>query len=896
MKSKGYVYGVVSAGAVFLIASAGLAPAPVTAQEASVLEEITVTARRREESLQEIPISIIALTSDEIAQLGAATLADITTAVPNLYFQDRGSNLGNFGIRGIVTAVGNVGIESATAIYIDGVPVGRPEAFDAALNDVAQIEVLRGPQGTLFGKNTIAGAINIITKRPTKEFSADLKLEAGNFGRTQFGGVVNLPIGDTSAFRVSVTVTEQDGWIDNINDGREFNGEDDIQARIQFQSNPNDKLQIYWAADFFEDSRNFIAQIHDDPREFKTHPQQNIYEGIVDIDSPSTSDRDLWGTSLEINYTTDNDITFTSVTGFREQDTLSIFDQDSSRQRLSENTRDGHVETLSQEFRLTGSTERVNWTAGAYFSSQDIDESTQTRFFPQNILVGCNVPVTPQFFRGQPPPPPFEPTARDAGHDAQFLPIWDFDLNSNGVFNEPNVTIPPLGLFGANEDVGCNNPDLIAFGRHLAGGDAMDWYVVGDPALGFDSPLSAATVPEVAQVHEFGFLNTDTVALFGHADIDLTERGTLSLGIRFTEEDKDLSMTQDGMVNIQRASFATTDSRSDSETSGTIGYSFRFTDNVMGYAKASRGFKSGGYTFSITQGENVSAFAGWFRTNAMGFLAANPGATKADLINAAIAGSADPNQAPAGIAFDTETADSFEIGLKSELLNNRLRLNFAAFATEYDNFQQNIVRLATGITVQNVPGVEINGYEVDFTALITERLTIQGGLGYAESKITEAFILTNPQNPLAPLVDSSAFVNQRLANAPEHTGNLTVMYEFPVGNGRLLLRGDFSHVGSVLHALVEDGQGLEALLTEPSYDVINARVSYVANDGDWELSFWGKNIGNERYAAWRGVNPIMRVFGLNSAGVGLAFPGSETAQSIAAMPEVYGVTYTKRFQ
>ena len=119
--------------------------------------------------------------------------------------------------------------------------------------------------------------------------------------------------------------------------------------------------------------------------------------------------------------------------------------------------------------------------------------------------------------------------------------------------------------------------------------------------------------------------------------------------------------------------------------------------------------------------------------------------------------------------------------------------------------------------------------------------------------------------------------------------------ELPVGGGRLLLRGDFQHVGSVLHALVENGSDLEAILTEPSYDLFNGRVTYYNDENDWELSFWGRNIGGEEYAPWRGANPIMRAFGLNSAGVGLAFPGDETAQAIGGMPEMYGVSFTKHW-
>lgn len=188
----------------------------------------------------------------------------------------------------------------------------------------------------------------------------------------------------------------------------------------------------------------------------------------------------------------------------------------------------------------------------------------------------------------------------------------------------------------------------------------------------------------------------------------------------------------------------------------------------------------------------MTAFSGWFQSNLQAFLAANPNATKADVIDAAIAASADPNAAPANVAFGPETVDTYEIGFKSDLLNDRFRFNLAAFFTDYQDFQQNITRLATGIVVLNVPGAEIVGFDMDFTALITPRLTLRGGWGYADSEVTDPLIIPNPQNPAVPLVDSSGFVGQRLAQAPDFTGNLSVIYRIGLPRGSLTLRRDAS--------------------------------------------------------------------------------------------------------
>jgi len=863
------------------------------------LEEIVVTARRRAEAMQEVPISIVAVSAQEIEQAGIQTMGDLTQSVPNFSFQNRGSILGNFGMRGIVTNISNVGVESGLAVYVDGVHIGRPEAYNAALRDVAQVEVLRGPQGTLFGKNTIAGAVNISTPRPTDDFQSEFKVEAGNYNRVLVGGMVSGGLSENLKGRISAAVENQDGWIDNLNDGRDFNGEDNFSFRTQLEWTPSDKLTLYWTADGFYDERDFIAQVNDDPRDLKANPLVNIDEGIVDVDSDSTSDRDIFGTSLEVSYVTDGGYSIVGLAALRTSEVHSLFDGDTQSQQLSDTKLDSEVDTTSFELRLQAPEDsRINWVVGANISDQQIDNSTQTRFFPQNILAGCNSPVVPNTFRGFPPGPPFEAGSRIAGFDQNGRPLWDYDLNSNGIFNEPAVTIPPFGLFGANEAIGCHNPDLIAFGRHIPGGDAIDQYIVGDPAFGFDSPLTAASVPAIAQVQEVGSLDTQAFAVFAHADFPLSDRLTLTGGVRSTSEDKDLIMDQVGMINIARPSFSAQRSRSDDEVSGTVSLQFQVSDDFMVYGKYARGFKSGGFQFDITQGENVTAFGALFRSPAFvnGFLAANPGATKQDVIDAAIALTADPNAAPANIEFGRELVDTYEIGFKSDFADDRFRLNAAAFYTDYQDVQQNITRLATGIVVLNVPGAEITGFDVDLTAILTPNLLVTAGFGYADSELTDPLIIDDPQNPGVPIVDSSAFVGQRLAQAPDVTANASAVYSHRMNNDRtLLFRLDWSHTGEILHELVEKGSPLEPLVTEDSYDIFNARVSYSSADGDWDLSVWGKNIFDERYKVYRRVNPIIRVFGLDATGAGLGFPGSETAQSIAGMPATYGITYIKRF-
>ena len=251
----------------------------------------------------------------------------------------------------------------------------------------------------------------------------------------------------------SATVENQEGWIDNLFDGRKFNGQDNYSFRAQLEWNPSDRMSVYWTADGFYDERDFIAQVNSDPRDLKSNPLVDIDEGIVDVDSPSTSDRDVYGTSLQVDYELNGGYGLTGILAFRGSEINSLFDGDTQRQRLSDTKRDTDTSITSFELRLQSPDDsRVNWVGGINFADQRIDESTQTRFFPSAILAGCNVGVVPNTFRGFPPGPPFEPTSRIAGFDSNGFPVWDFDLNGNGVFNEASVTLPPFGLFGVPEE------------------------------------------------------------------------------------------------------------------------------------------------------------------------------------------------------------------------------------------------------------------------------------------------------------------------------------------------------------------------------------------------------------------------------------------------------------
>ncbi|MFQ5562534.1 MAG: TonB-dependent receptor [Parvularculaceae bacterium] len=863
---------------------------------------ITVTAQRREEAAQDVPISLAAQSELDLRRTGADNLADVVEQVPNFSFLNQGSILGNFSIRGITNQF-VVGEASGAVVYVDGVLTGRSASFDTGLFGVRQVEVLRGPQGTFFGANTIAGAVNITTKRPTEEYGGELKLEAGNFERGYAAGAVNVPISENLLTRTSISVERQDGWIENVFDDRRFNGEDNWSGRFQAIARPSDGLELYWSIDRFKEDRDFVRQINDDPRDLKQPDFVDLAEGIVDIDSPSTSDRDLWGTSLEFNADMPGGFVLTGVGAYRANDVVSLFDGDTTRQALSDTRLIEDLDQWSGELRLASPVGKfLDFIAGAYYLRQNQDSSSETRFFPQDILAGCEVAVTPNTFRGFPPGPPFEPTSRLVGFNADGLPVWDFDINSNGVFNE-NVFVGP---FGANESmIGCHNPDLIAAGRFLPGGEAEDFFLPGpgnEPVLG---PVTAADVPQVIGVREEGTLDTESFSVFFHTNVHLSDTLTLTGGVRHTWEDKHLNMSQIGMINIQRPSFTTVNDRSDNEFSGTASITWQPNDNLTAYAKYSHGFKSGGFQFDITQGEKIIEFFNFVTAMGGANIAAirsslpgglTPEETKQAIIDAAIAASTDPNEAPENIAFGTETVNVYEGGVKTEFADGRARVNLAGYFTDYNDRQQGITQLATGIVVLNVPDSQVWGFEADVFAALTDELTFTGGVGTAFSKI-ESGVPIGAQAMGAPQVVGSEFIGQRFPLAPEVTGNASLAYQRPITNDAdMVLKFDWTFVGSILHELVPPGSADEAIVSEDSYNLLNARLGYVDHEHAFEVFFWVKNLADERYASFRRLNPIIRTFGTDTAGNGVgAFPGTVTSQALFGPPRMWGVTFQKEF-
>ena len=339
-------------------------------------ETVVVTARKRTEDIQQVPISISTLSSDEITSHGAHDLRDLDYQVPNMVQPGLDSDINpTVSIRGISSDSRNIGFESGVSVYIDGVYTGRPTSYMQDLVDVDRIEVLRGPQGTLFGKNTIAGVINIVNRKPDAVTRGMASFEVGNFSLFREEGSISGPISadDTWMAGVSAYRLDRDGIQDNVFNGKDYWNEHRMGGRGQLRFHPDDKLDITLEVDGLTDrSRPETTHVVEGfGASFVAHDPFDI-----DIDAPVRVKRDVYGSSLNGDYSLSNGGTITSITAYRDNKVDFISDDDATEFAILTSHFIDHEKQWTQELRYSSPGDRAfRYVIGAYFYDQHVDTS-----------------------------------------------------------------------------------------------------------------------------------------------------------------------------------------------------------------------------------------------------------------------------------------------------------------------------------------------------------------------------------------------------------------------------------------------------------------------------------------------------------------------------------------
>ena len=476
---------------VFGLVVAALA-APVFAQQQSdstFLEEIVVTSSKRETTLQEIPIAVSVLQADELKQSQVMDVKDLQFLVPSLRVtQLQTSGNTNFLIRGFGNGANNAGIEPSVGVFVDGVYRSRSASALNDLPNLERIEVLRGPQSTLFGKNASAGVISVITAKPSMDgFTGSAALTVGDESQVIVSGDISGPLSDTVGFGLSASYNQRDGYYDNLAGGDELGEQDRWGVRGQLLVQPSDDLEFRFIADYEEldEACCGVANLLNGPTgaaivglggEFRAE-EPFAYEGFYDY--TPTNEFENGGVSLQIDYDINDSMALTSITSFRNLQRLDNADSDfTSAQLISEtagNRTDLDIDTFTQELRLAGATDTFEWMVGAYYFDEDIDQDTGisfgTGFRPYADLLTGGVP----------------------GNSL----LWDLENSLIAI----DALLPP------------DYPEIT-------------------PGIFYGAEQG---------LFEASTMDNQAFSFFGQVDIDLGDRATLTLGANYTEDEKDVT-------------------------------------------------------------------------------------------------------------------------------------------------------------------------------------------------------------------------------------------------------------------------------------------------------------------------------------------------------------------
>ena len=376
---------------VLLGLATSLALSPAFAQE-NAIEEIIVTASKRAQTLQEVPIAVSVVSADTIEKAQINDILDLQTLVPSLritQLQTTGNT--NFVIRGFGNGANNPGIEPSVGVFIDGVYRSRSAAALADMPNVERVEVLRGPQSTLFGKNASAGVINVVTAAPNMDaIGGSASLVYGNYNQVIVKGDIDGPISDTWGFGLSASVNQRDGYFENLTSGSLLNERDRWGARGQLLWLPSDSLTLRLIADTEEINEKCcgVANLFED---------QPIGTIIGILGGPFVGDdayaREQYynldpfaeiansGVSLQIDWDFGNDMLLTSITAFRDQSRFEDSDSDfSNADLLQKVSTDTNIETLTQELRLSQSLDSLDWMIGGYYFDEEVRYDAELEF------------------------------------------------------------------------------------------------------------------------------------------------------------------------------------------------------------------------------------------------------------------------------------------------------------------------------------------------------------------------------------------------------------------------------------------------------------------------------------------------------------------------------------
>jgi outer membrane receptor protein involved in Fe transport len=829
-------------GTASAVVLASLTPLAAQAQDTETLtvDSIVVTAQKREQNLQDVPVVVTAVGAKLLRDTGVRDIKDLTILTPGLTVTSTSSEASTSArIRGVGTLGDNIGLESSVGVVIDGVYRPRNGVSFGDLGEMERIEVLKGPQGTLFGKNASAGVINIVTKEPEFDFRFNGEATVGNYNARGLAASVTGPLlgSDKLAGRLYVAGRKRDGYNDVLaGKGPNRRAEDADQnfytARGQLLFIPTNEASFKIIADYTKRDENCCGAV-----QIRTGPTGGILNlltgGVALAATAKPYDRLVYsnrgapqsvkdqGISLEANIETPlGDLT--SITALRNWRTDTGQDSDFSAADLVYRQKDGtnssEFTTFTQELRLAGKTDKLDWLVGTFLADEQLKNK-------DNFFYGNDYEQYLGRLLSRSPANP----AGVANFVALLLnraPNTSF-VGGQGYRDRYDQRAKTAAFFTNNTWHVTEAFDITAGLRYTWESKEQETYQsTSDGGVGCGTALSPAGQARIAGI--VGPANAATVI------------GNLCLP----------------WANPLFNGRGTTQKRSDKEWGGTIKASYRFSPEVFTYASFARGYKGGGYNLARTQSSN-------------GLPSGGPGVTPIF-----------------DTSFPAEFVDSYEIGMKNTLFNRSVLLNITAFYQQFTDFQLNTF-LGTSFVVRSIPEVNSQGVDADFMWFTPVRgLSVQAGLTYADTKYGKQAIPNDPTNALALLPKG------RLSFAPEYSASGSLTYERPVGDS---LKARFN-VGAKYSSQYNTGSDLFPPKMQKAYTLVNARIAIGAADEQWGIELWGQNIFDEKYAQVAFNGTLQGASGLGPTNA-TYIPANDTItyDAFLGAPRTYGLTLRTRF-
>lgn len=682
-----------------------------TSAESILLEEVKVLAQKKSaaENVQDVPISMTAYSGEQVEAIFATDLTDIGLTAPNVNLAEIPTfpGVANFVIRGMGTVGQSIpSADPAVGVVMDGVALGTIYGVVTDLWDVESIEVLRGPQGTLFGRNVTGGAVAIRSKRPTEDLEGKLLVSAGNYGQKKLGATLSGPVNENWGAKIAVLSNEHDGYWSNRTLGGDHGESKTLLVRpaVSYKGDGFDATLIAEKGSIEGDGLGAIAWWADGGAAgggFEIDPYD---DRVTYQDETGENDLEWIHASLETNWDLWNGV-LTGVLGYRDLEQHMISDVDGylgARFHFADGTSMDQEQT-SVELRWAGDlNETLSLTAGVYFFDQ------QYYYAERRILVDA----------------------------VDRRGVSTIDHKTQGVFAQADYLL--------REDL-----TLTIGGRYTSEEKDARIGIIGDPNATGDCATVSPPLPSTQSVS--------------------------------------MSDCRPALIDSEKwANFTP-----------KLGLTWQLSEDIMAYASYSRGFRSGGYNVRFTD---------------LSFASANPASTPGP--------------------YDEEVVDAFELGMKSDLWDGMARLNVALFNNKYDDLQRTSINASGGQEILNAASAVIRGVEIDGMLAITDEWLLQMGLGYTDAEYDDF--------ASAEQVTGKKASDLRFVMVPELTYNLAAIYEKDITD-QMVLNGRISY--SYVDDVFSDDYNRVAI---DDYGLIDASLTLTL-DTQLKVSLFGKNLTDEVY-------------------------------------------------